>query len=298
MKQNPATVFAYAIHPELTAAVEAAHAAIAQAKKVAEMVNEAAAKIPQLEAEIGVLRHEIASAEVAEALADDGDRKVLRKAIERQKAELVAKEGDLRSAQTRVTVLEQRAPEYDVAVRAAGEVLHAEHQTWLVATKTALSVEIEVAIKPLVDVMAKARVVGWRHLADFLDDAMVPDLLNYTSIYRSALKAADVSTNRLKGQLASAEGLIAVEAIRSAIQPVEHALVAVRSYRPYMPLAARQVKPYEIKGWTSGVRDHFINQSDVAADKPAAAPAFQPQELNLGPAMVENAGRPAPQVQQ
>lgn len=297
MKQNPSTVFAYAIHPELTAAVEAVHAAIAQAKKVAEMVNEAAAKIPQLEAEIGVLRHEIASAEVAEALAEDGDPKATRKAIDRQKAELVAKESDLRSAQMRVTVLEQRAPEYDVAVRAAGEVLYTEHQTWVAATKTALAAEVEDAIRPLVDVMAKVRAVGWLHFRDFLDDAMVPDLFNYTPLHAGALRAADLSTNLLKGKPASVEAQTAVDSLKSVIQPVVEALAAAKSHRSYVPLAARQLTPYVIKGWTSGVRDHFINTKPDAA-APAAVRGGQTQELNLGPAMVENIGQPALQVQQ
>lgn len=297
MKQNPATVAAYAVHPQLTAAVEAVHAAIAKAKKVAEMVDGAAAKIVQLESEIDVLRHEIASAEVAEAMAEDGDPKALRKAIDRQKAELTAKEGDLRSAQTRVTVLEQSAPEYDVAVHAAGDLLNAEHRTWVVATKTVLSAEIEVAIKPLADVMAKARAVGWLHYRDFLDDAMVPDLQSYMPIHPGALRAADLSTNRLKGQLAGTEAQAAVDSIRDVIQPVEQALVIARSHVPYVPLERRRQAPYVIKGWTNGVRDHFINERPDAAAS-AAAPVSQPQELNMGPAMVENIGRPTPQVQQ
>lgn len=297
MKQIPATVFAYAIHPELTAAVEAVHASIAKVKKVVEMVDEAAAKIVQLEGEIGVLRHEIASAEVAEAMAEDGDPKALRKAIDRQKAELTAKEGDLRSAQTRVTVLEQRAPEYDKAVHAAGDVLNAEHRTWVAATKSALSAEVEVAIKPLADVMAKARAVGWLHYRDFLDDAMVPDLQSYTRMFPGALRAADLSTNRLKGQAAGAEAQAVADAIREAIQPAEQALAAARSYVPYVPLERRRPTPYVIKGWSSGVRDHFIDAEQEAA-APAAARGGQPQELNLGPAMVENFGRPTPQVQQ
>jgi len=265
MKQNPAPATAYAVHPELTAAVGVVHAAIAKAKKVAEMIDGAAAAVAQLTGDIDALRQAIASAEVDEALSDDGDPKALRKAIERQRADLSTKEAELRSAQTRITAMEQKAPGTDAEVATAGEVLQREYQGWVVATKTALAADIEEAIKPLVDVMAKARAVGWQHNMSFLDDALVPDLLNYISVNYGIARASDLSTNRLTGRTASAEAQATVAEIRNVILPVEQALAAVKSHRPYVSLANRQKTPYVLKGWGSAYHGRAGQQASEAA---------------------------------
>lgn len=243
---------AYVVHPELLAAVEAVNASIERAKKIREIVDEAVKTVTSLTAEEAALKQEIAGLQVDEALAEDGGtKKALRKTIDGKKADLATKTADLASAQLKIVELEKRAPSVDAEVSANGVILQSEYQAWIASTKTVLAADIDEVIKPLVDAMAKARAVGWRHNMSFLDDALVPDLLTYVSVQHGAARASDLSTNRLKGKTPSAEAQAAVAQIRELIQPVEQALTAVKSHRPYETVESRQKSPYVMKGWGS-----------------------------------------------
>lgn len=288
----------YQPSPALIVAREAIEAAQARCKKLASQVDETAALLPSLEADVQRTQTDLAAEEGALALCEKADVKRHEKAIERLSTELADKERDLRRARAKIEALEGMAPELDEQVAARASEAQVEKGIWIQEAIATLSVEIEQAVKPLQAVIAKARAMqssfAQQELQDFVQAVWLPEPQGFMRL-QSQHGLDNVGTNLL-GQCDEV-GQAAAHGVAEALSQLQRVLSGARAHSAYIPLAKRS-KPYVRRGYVVQGRDYFSDKAKADVGEPVAASACRPQELNMGPAMVENIGRPTPQVQQ
>lgn len=299
MENQPTTISPYAVTPELHAARTAVEAARGKSKKLADLVNTTAAQATTLEADAQRLQTELAAEEGALAMAEGAAVKRHEKSVERLSGELEGKEKELKRARAKIAALEGMAPGIDDEVTAAGTALSIELGMWGQSVTAALSAELGEAVKPLVGVMAKARAIGAPLFLDFLQAAYVPDPIGFMRIMTRSDGWDNRGRNLLDG-IGESQWTAEADAISAQLSPVKLAMSAARIHREYVPLARRQ-GPYVRKGYEVRGSDFWAKKREAAApmekpQPPARKP--EPQELSMGPALVENIDGPRPQQQQ
>lgn len=277
----------YSFSPELNTVIAAAQAARNDCAKVAAKINEAAAQLPALEADLQRLAGEVGAEEGKLALADaPAEIKRHEKVIKDLMAESETKEREVKRLRARIQALEEQAPALDEALRAAVSDLRIEFSGWQSDLADRIGSELEVLVAPIRQLVAMAKAAaygaGTSNLSDFVAAAYIPSPSNFLRT-RDHGGWVNLGRNLLEGLPNSLPAEAA--AITAQCLPVLQALRAAESHTAYVPLARRPVpyvrKGVEIRGWTS--------KSDGDGDAPgaAAAPAarVEPQELNVIPAM-------------
>ncbi|MBP6897333.1 MAG: hypothetical protein KBC94_23195 [Pseudacidovorax sp.] len=277
----------YAFPPELNTVIAAAQAARNDCAKVAAKINEAAAQLPALEADLQRLAGEIGAEEGKLALADaPAEIKRHEKVIKDLLAESETKEREVKRLRARIQALEEQAPALDEALRAAVSDLRIEFSGWQNGLAARIGTELEALVAPIRTLVAVAKAAapgtGATSLSDFVAAAYIPDPDGFVRI-PTATGWESRGRNLLEGLPTSQPA--EAEAVAAQCLPVLQALRAGESHTAYVPLARRPVpyvrKGYEIRSWTS--------KSDSDSDAPgtAASPAarVEPQELNVAPAM-------------
>ncbi|CBJ50351.1 hypothetical protein [Ralstonia solanacearum] len=244
-KQDANEQSGYALTPEVKAAVQDVHDALARRKLLDEAANASPARIEEIEREANHLRGEIASQEADIVLCDEAEVPAKEKAIRKLADELTAKERELSRAKARLNALEARAPEIDAAIDEAARMLNLEVGMLAESFKVRICEELREAVKPLLPIMDKARAMG-RPFNDYFQAAYLPDPEGFilSTQYIGAI-SGHVGVNLLNG--ASGEP----NPIMEVMAPVNEALNALRAHRAYVPLAKRP-KPYVRKGAWDG----------------------------------------------
>ena len=235
----------YALTPEVKAAIQDVHDAVARRKLLDEATDASPARIAEIEQDANRLRGEIASQEADIALCDEAEAPAKEKAIRKLADELTAKERELNRAKARLEALEARAPEIDAAIDEAARMLNLEVGMLAESFKVRISEELREAVKPLLPIMEKARAVG-RPCSDYFQAAYLPDAGGFvlSNKYIGAI-SGHVGANLLDS--ASGEP----NPITEVMAPVYAALNMLRAHRAYVPLAKRP-KPYVRKGAWDG----------------------------------------------
>lgn len=253
----------YALTPEVKAAIQEVHDALARRKLLDEAANAAPVQIAGLEQEINRLRGEIAGREADTALCADADLAGIERAIKKLESELVTKETELRRTKARIEALEARAPEVDAAIDTAGGVLNLEVSMLVASFKSLVAQEMREAAKALLPIMERARAMG-PQLNDFCVAAYLPDpetfmlsAINYKS------QNGNVGVNLLRGESGMPNPVVEV------MKPVNEALAALGRHSAYVPLAKRP-KPYVRKGTYDGPGGRVDRPNESEPPEPEA----------------------------
>jgi len=235
----------YALTPEVKAAIQDVHDALARRKLLDEATEASPARIAEIEHEANRLRGEIASREADIALCDEAEAPAKEKTIRKLADELTAKERELNRAKARLEALEARAPEIDMAVDDAARTLNLEVSMLGESFKVRICEELREAVKPLLPILEKARAVG-RPFNDYFQAAYLPDPEGF------------VLSNKYIGAISGHAGVNLLDSasgesnpITEVMAPVRAALNALCAHRAYVPLAKRP-KPYVRKGAWDG----------------------------------------------
>lgn len=279
----------YAFSPELNTVIAAAQAARNDCAKVAAKIDEAAAQLHALEADLRRLASDVGAEEGKLALADaPAEIKRHEKVVKDLLTESETKEREVKRLRARIQALEEQAPALDEALRDAIVDLRIEFSGWQNGIAARIGTELEALVAPIRTLVAMANAAaygsGANSLSDFVAAAYIPDPDGFMRT-RDRGGWVNQGRNLLVGLPNSRPA--EAEAIAVQCLPVLQALRAGESHTAYVPLARRPVpyvrKGYEIRGWTSK------SDSDGDGDAPntAAAPAarVEPQELNVAPAM-------------
>jgi hypothetical protein len=244
-KQEMSKQGAYALTPEMDAAIQAVHDALARRAVLDEAVKEGPARIAALEQEANRIRGEIASREADIVWLPGSEVPAMEKAIKKLSDDLSTKETELRRARARLDALEARAPEIDAAIAEAGYALNLERNMLAEDFKARISEQLREAVKPLLPLIEQARAVG-PMLNDFCQAAYLPDPVGFILANSNlGTTVGNVGVNLLN----DASGL--PNPIAEAMAPVNAALNAFRAHRPYVRLSERP-RPYVIKGSSEG----------------------------------------------
>lgn len=275
----------YAFSPELNTVIAAAQAARNDCAKVAAKIDEAAAQLHALEADLRRLASDVGAEEGKLALADaPAEIRRHEKVVKDLLTESEMKEREVKRLRARIQALEEQAPALDEALRAAVSDLRIEFSGWQSGLAARIGTELEALVAPIRTLVAIANAAahgaGANSLSDFVAAAYIPDPDGFIRT-----PVAHGWENRGRNLLQGLPNTRPAEAEAVAVQclPVLQALRAGESHKAYVPLARRPVpyvrKGYEVRSWES--------KSDADAPSPAAAPAarVEPQELNVAPAM-------------
>ncbi|WP_343661101.1 hypothetical protein [Ralstonia sp.] len=244
-KQEADKQSGYALTPEVKAAIQDVHDALARRKLLDEAADASPARIAEIEQDANRLRGEISSQEADIALCDEAEVPAKEKAVRKLADELTVKERELSRAKARLDALEARAPEIDAAIDEAAHTLNLEVGMLAESFKVRISEELREAVKPLLPIMEKARAVG-RPFNDYFQAAYLPDPEGFIVNTKSAGAIfGHVGVNLLNGTSGEPNPITEV------MEPVNAALNALRAHRAYVPLAKRP-KPYVRKGAWDG----------------------------------------------
>lgn len=261
-KQEANQQCAYALSPEVTAAIRDVHDALARRKLLDDAANTSPARIEEIEQEANRLRGEIASREADIVLCAEAEVPAKEKAIRKLADELTAKETELNRAKARLDALEARAPEIDAAIDEAAHMLNLEVGMLAESFKARISEELREAVKPLLPIMEKARAVG-RPFNDYFQAAYLPDPEGFIlSTQYTGANFGHVGVNLLNG--VSGEP----NPITEAMGPLNEALNALRAHRAYVPLAKRP-KPYVRKGAWDGPGGRTERPQESESEEPS-----------------------------
>jgi len=240
---------AYDISPELNAAVETVHFALGRRKTLDEAINALPKAISDLERQASSLTSELGSVEAELALSSGAQAKNLEQSCEQLNDTVSKKEIEIKRAKSKIVALEGMAPEMDEAIVTAGGLLNMEVGFLAGDIKSQIAKEMRDAVIPVLAVIAKARVAGLGQFNDFLAAAYLPDPEGFMIAGGSAI---DVTSNyRGLNLLDRSYSTPETDALVAALKPVRDAIAAVRSHKPYIPLANRPT-PYQIKGSNEG----------------------------------------------
>ncbi|KFX77209.1 hypothetical protein [Ralstonia solanacearum] len=252
----------YALTPEVKAAIQDVHDALARRKLLDEAADASPARIAEIEQDANRLRGEIASQEADIVLCAEADAPAKEKAIRKLADELTAKERELSRAKARLDALEACAPEIDAAIDEAARMLSLEVGMLAESFKVRISEELREAVKPLLPIMEMARAVG-QPFHDYFQAVYLPDPEGFilSTQYIGAIYG-HVGINLLNGTSGEPNPITEVMA------PVNAALTALRAHRAYAPLAKRP-KPYVRKGAWDGPGGRTERPQDNEPEEPA-----------------------------
>jgi len=262
MKTTKTEATAYAVTPELNAAVESVHAALARRLALDSAVDTLPETIAGLEADAARLRGELGTTEAKLAMSAGAQMKELESACQTLTDSLSKKEIEIRRAKARVVALEGMAAEVDEAVQTAGTLLNQEVGFVAGDFKVEIAREMREAVGPVLEVLAKARAVGLGQFNDVFAAAYLPEIEGFMIVGGASNVSGEyIGTNLLDAFCNTPES----DAIAAVLKPAKDALAAARSYRPYVPLAKRPA-PYRIQGadWRGGQPTLPVIQKEVA----------------------------------
>jgi hypothetical protein len=244
---EPAAAFEYAPSPETLAAIERLNAALERRAKLDSAVDAAPREIALLEAAVNRQRGELNDLQAEAALAINGKSEVsLLQDFDTRRAELNLLMQNLELARGKLVSLETRAPAIDAEIQAAAAELNRERTVDGYRFRSHISVELQAALPPLRAVVEKARALSTVGFASFFGD-----FLNTLQLY----DPVGLMTYSLGPQghdlLAADQNDKTEHAVVERLKVVQKAQTAVRTHRPYVPLAQRP-QPYQIKGSNEG----------------------------------------------
>lgn len=244
------TQSAYTPRTELGQAVDAVHKALADRKTLDAKVDAMPEAIAVIEQNVAKLEAELGAKEGDHAIADEGtaQQKKLAKEIADLTSKLFVEQQSLRSAHIRLVGLEGKAPQLDEEVRACTQDLQIEVTSYFESVKPALSAELEQAVKPILGILAKARVFG-RPMQDTVRSLFIPDPVGFVLREHPLLQGYHYDGKNLLEGDPSEEQQAEAHAISEMIAPAFRALAAGSAHQEYVPLEKRP-KKYVIKGYT------------------------------------------------
>lgn len=264
-----------ALPPELLEDQQTLDEAVAKAKRTRAAVDETAANIPALEADVQELTTKLAEKDADRAIADDGDVKALDTEIKKLGVELDSAQRALNRAKNALKIHEARAPEQDEAVQAAVVVLEQDLIALGGNMLEQLRAEILEKVKPLQGVFAAfraLRALGNEGVRDVIDAAWVPDPKGFMRLSAGA-GSMNYGTNLL-AEAPEPEHAQLAESISKAVAPVRASLAAAKALGSYVPLDKRP-KAYVRRGYTTegvkGDQRPFGGKPDPESGAPAAA---------------------------
>lgn len=238
-----------------------------QRKKLDQAVNSSPAEIDHSEAELVILRQQMASLEADIVLIDEAELPAKQKEINSLAEAISEKDLAVRRAKARLAALEARAPELDEKIDIAIGFVRVEADIAAQSVRSDLAREIHSKVRDLQLIYAKVRALSSLvpdiRARDFLQSAVVPDLESCMRIIAPS-GTYEASTNLLSLKDAGTDQ--AEAAIFESMRPITEVLALARTHRTYVPLAKRPA-PYVRKGAWDGPGGRVERQEEPEQPK-------------------------------
>lgn len=234
---------------ELLAAVNSVIEINSRREALEAAVSAMPATIEALRQRVQELTENLGSIEAELALCPPGAAaKRLERDSETRTAELAVAENEVKRAIAKLSALESKiAPEVDAAMAEAALTLHREIGIDTRERKKQIADELRHAVKPLLEVLAKAKAVDVAYqFNDLFQVSFVPDYENFVFLGASSQELHS-GFNLLNALPDSEEA----RQVTLEFAPLRNARRIVTAYKEYVPLAKRP-GPYQIKGTSEG----------------------------------------------